>query len=385
MASNPLDELPAILGGPAVCPDGLPAWPRADAQVQSALHAAIASGAWGQYQGEHVSGLEEELAALYGVPHVLTCASGTLAVETALWALGVGPGDEVVMAAYEYESNFLSVHSIGAMPVLIDVAASNWNLNPTHLLEAFSPKTKAVICSHLHGGLVAMREVMVAATRRGIGVVEDAAQAPGATVQGKPAGTWGDIGTLSFGGSKLLSAGRGGALLIRDAQLYQRARLRLHRGIQQWAPLSELQAAALRPQLAKLPDDTKRRADNAAILGDAIRAAAPALVPFENTTDESQSAFYKMGLRYDASVFGLPRERFVEAMRAEGIAMDVGFKALHIGRSPSRFRAACDLTNATAAHHGCVVLHHPVLLGTGEDMGQVAIAAEKIHRHRGKL
>ena len=238
-------DLPALLGGPPVRPEGPPTWPRPDADVQAALASAIASGAWGQYHGEHVVALEAELAAFHGVPHALTCASGTLAVEAALRALRVGPDDEVVMSAYDYEPNFLTVHALGAKPVLVDVAPGNWNLAPANLFEAFTPKTKAVICSHLHGGLVPMREVMATATRHGIGVVEDAAQAAGATVQGKPAGTWGDLGILSFGGSKLLTAGRGGAILVRDAQLFQRAKLWLHRGIQPWAPLSELQAAAL--------------------------------------------------------------------------------------------------------------------------------------------
>ncbi|HJZ54138.1 MAG TPA: aminotransferase class V-fold PLP-dependent enzyme, partial [Gemmataceae bacterium] len=241
----PDDSLPALLGGTPVRPQGPPAWPPPDPDVQAALAAAVASGAWGQYHGEHVRGLEAELAAFHAVLHVLTCASGTLAVEAALRALRVGPGDEVVMAAYDYESNFLSTHAIGARPVLIDVAPHNWNLDPANLESAFTPQTKAVICSHLHGGMVPMREVMEIAGKHGIGVVEDAAQAPGATVQGRPAGTWGDVGTLSFGGSKLLCAGRGGAMLFRDGQLHQRAKVWLHRGLQQWAPLSELQAAAL--------------------------------------------------------------------------------------------------------------------------------------------
>src|SRR6185312_16077629 len=153
----------------------------------------------------------------------ITCATGTLAVEAALRALRVGPGDEVVMAAYDYESNFLTLHALGAKPVLVDVHPANWQLDAAKLEAAFSPQTKAVICSHLHGGLVDMPAVMALTRKHGIGVVEDAAQAPGATVEGKPAGTWGDVGTLSFGGSKLLTAGRGGAMLFRDAQIYQRA------------------------------------------------------------------------------------------------------------------------------------------------------------------
>jgi dTDP-4-amino-4,6-dideoxygalactose transaminase len=261
-----MSEFPAFLGGSPIRPEGPPAWPFPDADVQATLAAAVASGAWGQYHGEHVCALEAELAAFHGVPHAITCASGTLAVEAALRALRVSSGDEVVMAAYDYESNFLTVHALGAKPVLIDVHPNTWQLDPAQLEAAFTPQTKAVICSHLHGGLVPMLEVMEIARKHNIGVVEDAAQPPGAIVEGKPAGTWGDVGTLSFGGSKLLTAGRGGALLFSDPQLHQRAKVWLHRGLQQWAPLSELQAASLRPQLRKLAEMNARRAENVQVL-----------------------------------------------------------------------------------------------------------------------
>jgi dTDP-4-amino-4,6-dideoxygalactose transaminase len=412
--------------------------------VRAALDAALASGDWGRYHGEHVAALEAELAAFHAVPHALTCASGTLAVEAALRALRVGPGDEVVLAAYDYESNFLTAHAIGARPVLIDVSPHNWNLDPGRLESAFTPQTKAVVCSHLHGGLVPMREVMELAAKHGVGVVEDTAQAPGASVQGKPAGTWGDVGTLSFGGSKLLSAGRGGALLFRDAQLHQRAKLWLTRGLQPWAPLSELQAAVLRPQLRKLPEMTARRRENVRHLldrltrtdpspgplaplaahplpqGERAREAAdsrgrsdatslsspsplageggeprrgepgegssvPGLIPFANTVTDSTPAYYKLGFRYDPEAFGLSREVFVQALRAEGIAFDAGFRALHVGRSPSRFRPTGELTYATGAHHGCVVLHHPVLSGSLADARQVADAVAKVYRNRSRF
>jgi perosamine synthetase len=377
--SAPASDRPALLGGTPVRPEGPPAWPLPDPDVQAALAAAVASGAWGLYDGEHRCALEAELAAFHGVPHALTCASGTLAVEAALRALRVGPGDEVVLAAYDYESNFLTVHVIGATPVLVDVRPDDWQLDPARLEAAITPKTKAVVCSHLHGGIVPMREVVEVCRGRGVGVVEDAAQAPGATVQGKPAGTWGDVGTLSFGGSKLLSAGRGGALLFSDPQVHQRAKVWLHRGVQQWAPLSELQAAALRPQVRKLPEMTARRLENARSL-----TGLPGLTPFPTPAD-SVPAFYKLGFRYGAAAFGLPRELFVKALRAEGVAFDAGFRALHVGRSPSRFRAAGELANASAAHDGCVILHHPVLALSHDDVRQVADAVAKAYRDRDAL
>lgn len=389
----PDPSLPAVLGGVPVRPSGPPVWPFPDADVQAALAAAVASGAWGQYHGEHVCALESELAAFHGLPHAITCASGTLAVEAALRALRVGAGDEVVMAAYDYESNFLTVHSLGAKPVLVDVHPETGQLDPSKLEGAFGPQTKAVICSHLHGGLVPVREVVEIAHRHNSGVVEDAAQAPGAVVGGRLAGTTGDVGVFSFGGSKLLTAGRGGAVLFNDPQLFQRAKLWLHRGLQQWAPLSELQAAALRPQLAKLPAMNARRAENVKELVAALAIEPRGLTPWvaqdhgdkpRGSKDETHDApaFYKLGFHYDAAAIGLSRELFTKAVRAEGIALDAGFKALHVGRSPSRFRAVGDLPNATAAHDGCVVLHHPVLALSRDDVRQVAEAVAKVYRYR---
>jgi dTDP-4-amino-4,6-dideoxygalactose transaminase len=371
---------PAILGGEPAFPGGPPSWPRPDPAVAAALAAAAADGSWGRYHGDHVPAFEAALAAFHGVPHALACASGTLAVEVALRALKVGPGDEVVLAGYEYESNFLTVHALGAKPVLADVAAPSWNLDPAALDAAVSPLTKAVICSHLHGGLVPMQAVTEWARARGIGVVEDAAQAPGATVDGKPAGAWGDVGTLSFGGSKLLTAGRGGAVLVRDRAVFQRAKVWLHRGVQAWAPLSELHAAVLRPQLAALPADTVLRAERVRLLVREL-AGVPGLVPFENRAT-GVSAYYKVGFRYAPGAFGLTREVFVSALRAEGVAFDVGFTSLHAGRSPSRFRAGGDLREATAAGLGCVVLHHPVLSGSADDVRRVAAAVRKVYEGR---
>src|SRR5262249_22341341 len=203
------------------------------------------------------------------------------------------------------------------------------------------------------------------------------AQAPGATVQGRRAGTWGDAGVLSFGGSKLLTAGRGGALLTRHADVHQRARLALHRA-NVVCPLSELQAAVLLPQIDKLDARNAERARAVRHLAGLLHDV-PGLRPFANHGAESEPGYYKLGFQYDAAAFGLARERFVAALRAEGVAFDEGFRALHVGRSPARFRQAGGLTEAGRAHAGSVVLHHPVLLGPDADLEEVASAVRKVY------
>jgi dTDP-4-amino-4,6-dideoxygalactose transaminase len=377
---NPgVDARPALLGGPPIRPQGPPPWPPADEDVLHALHAAYADGSWGKYQGEYVGRLMDRLREFHGVEHVLPCGSGTYAVELALRSLKVGSGDEVLLAAYDFEGNFLSVHAVGAMPVLLDVSADNWNLDPAQIGPAIGPRSRALIVSHLHGGMVPMQEVMEIATAHGLGVVEDAAQAPGAEVQGRPAGTWGHVGVLSFGGSKLLSAGRGGALLTRDAAIHQRARLASFRG-NQVCPLSELQATVLLPQLEKLTERNRLRAGNAQLIRQQL-CGLPGVRLFENRV-AGNPGYYKIGMRYDAATFGLPRARLVAALRAEGIAIDEGFRSLHVRRSPSRFRVARAMAEATRAHEGVLVLNHPILLGTAEDMSDIADAFHKVYAHR---
>lgn len=378
------DDTPAILGGRPVRPSGPPIWPLPDAGVLDALRAAYGNGSWGQYLGPNVPALEAMLAEAHGVARAVTCASGTLAVEIGLRALGVGPGDEVVLGAYDFESTFLSVHAIGAQPVLVDVSAENACLDPGGLEAAITPATKAVIATHLHGGLVPMSEVVAVAGRHGVPVLEDAAQATGATVQGKPAGSWGDVGVLSFGGSKLVTAGRGGAILTRRADLHQRARLALARGVQQWGALSELQAAVVLPQLKDLPARTAHRSKRVERLLQSLRDLT-GLKPFANNVSESRPAYYKLGFFFDEDAFGLSRDEFVKAVRAEGVAFDAGFRALHVGRAGGRYRAAGPLSRAETAGRTVVGLHHPVLSLGEADVEQVAAAVRKTYRNAARL
>jgi perosamine synthetase len=378
-----MDALPALLGGPAAFPAGPPDWPPPDEEVAEALRQAWRDGSGGRYQGGHVERLERRLAAEHGVGFALACGSGTWAVELALRALHVGPGDEVMLAAYDYPGNFLSVHAVGATPVLVDVDPANNTLAPERLASARGPATKAVVVSHLHGGLVPMRELTQVAQDLGLRVVEDAAQAAGAVVQGRRAGAWGDVGVLSFGGSKLLTAGRGGALLTPHADVHQRARLILTRAGNVVCPLAELQAVALLPQLDRLPERHACRRQAVALLGERLREV-PGLRLFVNQA-EGEAAYYKVGLRLDAQAFGLPRARLVTAARAEGLALDAGFQALHIGRSPRRLRRGSSLDEAERAHEETLVLHHPVLLEGEDAVARVAATLARLQRYAAHL
>src|SRR5262245_25760252 len=163
-------DLLAILGGSPTRPQGPPAWPVPDSEVLDALGEAFRDGTWGRYHGGRCDRLIEALGTYHQIDHVLLCGGGTYAVELGLRALQVGPGDEVIQAAYDYDGNFYGIHAVGALPVLVDVDAGNWNLALAGLEQALTPKTKAIVVSHLHGGIVPMAALLAFARRHNLKV-----------------------------------------------------------------------------------------------------------------------------------------------------------------------------------------------------------------------
>ena len=363
-----------------------PAWPLPDEAVEAALRRAFADGSWGKYHGPNCRELSERLAAMHDCEHVVLTCSGTAAVELALRGLRVGPGDEVILSAYDFEGNIKNVLAIGAKPVLVDVDSRSGQLDTNQLELARSPQTKAIIASHLHGGVVAMPIVRAFADQHRIALIEDACQMPGAIVHARVAGTWGDIGVLSFGGSKLLTSGRGGALVTRDSEIAQRIRVHTQRGNDAY-PLSELQAAVLVPQLDRLVERNQLRIENVSrLLGLLSNVVGLRCFVDPEASAESVPGFYKLGFWFDLAAFGCLRDDFACAMRASGVALDPGFRALHLTHARGRFRAVNELPNATRADEAVLVLHHPVLLGTEADLRRIreAIRSQSNERAGGR-
>lgn len=373
------DHRPAILGGTPARPSGPPTWPPASPRVQAALQGLIDSGDWGRYHGPHCPELVRQLAQYHAVEQAWICSSGTAAVELALRGLGINSKDEVILAGYDFKANFQNVLCLQATPVLVDLDPATWQIDVDRIEAALSPRTRAVIASHLHGGVVDMPRLRRLADSHHLGVIEDACQNPGATIFGKPAGTWGDIGVLSFGGSKLLSAGRGGALLTSRGEIIERIKRYVLRGNDAY-PISEMQAAILVPQLEELDQLNAQRLKFVERLG-ARLATNQGLSLLAPLSGPSQPAFYKIGFRYAPDAFaGLSRDLFAEAMRAEGIAFDPGFRGLHLIHASRRFRAAGQLTQATLADAQIVTLHHPVLLEGDSAINEIVTAVDKIRQ-----
>lgn len=249
--------------------------------------------------------LEREVAAFCGVRHAVGVASGTDALRLALAALGVGPGDEVITPAFSFVASATTIMMAGATPVFADVDPATLTLGAEAVEGALTPRTRAVMPVHLYGHPAAMDGIADLARRRGLAVIEDAAQAIGASWQGRSIGTWGDAACLSFYPTKNLGAcGDGGMILTDRDDLAARARRLRHHGdggryrhveLGWCSRLDELQAAILRVKLRYLPAWIEARRRIAARYLDRL-AGGPLALPAERA--EARHAYHLFTVRH---------------------------------------------------------------------------------------
>lgn len=185
--------------------------------------AAIASG-WVSSLGEYITAFEEKFAEFCGSKYALTCSNGTTALHLALVSLGVKAGDEVIIPDLTFVATANAVKYIGAVPVLVDIDADTLCIDPAAIEAAITDKTRAIIPVHLYGHPANMPAIMEIAGRHGLLVVEDAAEAHGADVNGKKVGAWGDCACFSFYGNKVITSGEGGMITTDDEALYRHAK-----------------------------------------------------------------------------------------------------------------------------------------------------------------
>ena len=367
--------------------------------IREALARVANEGAWQNYEGIYLSGLRSILGKALDREHVRLCCSGTLAVELAIRALKLEPNAEVLLAGYDFPGNFRAIQSAGAAVGLFDVALDSWVPTFEQLEAAIGPNTRAIIISHLHGALAPMDSICGWAEQRGLFVIEDACQVHGAIVDGKPAGAWGDLSVLSFGGSKLVASGRGGAVVTNDARMAQRMTIFCERGNDAFA-LSELQAAVIIPQYHYLTIDNEKRL---AAAKDLIRH----LAQFEwlstgPSNSNGQTAYYKLGLLINDSILDSTHvQQYVHNRASEDetalsvargcvmrhlsehpIEIGPGFNGF-VRRSASRCRQPTTMNNSRIAADATLVLHHSHLLDPQSGLStvdRVKEAFEYAHR-----
>jgi dTDP-4-amino-4,6-dideoxygalactose transaminase len=251
----------------------IPNWPVSGARERELLDEVLSSDRWGGYH-PMVARFEQEFAAFQQCRYGLGAMNGTVTLEMALEALGIGAGDEVIVPAISFISTATAVSRVGATPVFVDIEHDTFNIDPERVREAVGPKTRAVMPVHFGGPMADMNALMSIAGEAGVPVVEDAAHAHGSEWDGRRAGGFGAFGSFSFQNSKVMTAGEGGILLSNDEALIDRAREILDIGRRKgegWFfhytlgsnyRITALQCAVLIAQLERLPEQNCRRMRN---------------------------------------------------------------------------------------------------------------------------
>ena len=322
--------------------------------------------------GPHVDAFEREMAARLDVPHALALSSGTAGLHLALEVLGVRAGDEVWMSTLTFAATANAATYVGAKPVFVDSDAASWNMDPALLasaLDAAPTKPKAVIAVDLYGQCADLEPILAACKRHGIPLVEDAAEALGATYHGRPAGSFGDLSILSFNGNKIITTSGGGMLLGRSKELLERARYLStqarsparhyeHEAIGYNYRLSNLLAAVGRAQLADLDRRVAaRRATNAA-----YRAALADLPgwTFMPEAPGSLSTFWLTCATVEPTR-GVDRDVLIDKLAAEDIEARPVWKPMHL---QPVFAGARSIGGAVAAR----LFEHGICLPSGSNL-----------------
>jgi perosamine synthetase len=401
-------QQPAIMGGIPVRSQPFPSWPVISAEEEEALLRVLRSGRWNRIGGSAVDQFEKTWAAKVGAPQALATSSGTSALVVALNALEVGPGDEVIVPVYTFVATVNAVLLQHALPVFVDTDRETFQIDARRVGAAVTKRTRAIIPVHLGGAAADLDLILKEARAHGLRVLEDACQSHLGEWRGRKLGTLGDLGCFSFQGSKNLNSGEGGAVVGADEQLLARCRSFHNQGrpaqnssfgytsLGDNRRLTEFQGALLLAQLSRLEEQSRRRETNARYLTEQLRQVSgitPARV-YENCT---RNAYHLYMFRYDPKPFeGLSRDRFLEALKAEGIPCSAGYtplnrepfiKATLESRAYRYIYSAKDLA-ALAERNRCpendqlcgeaVWFTQTMLLGTKSDMDQIAEAVRKI-------
>ncbi len=397
----------AIAGGDKVRTRPFPSWPVWDERERANLIKILESGTWG-IGNAMIPELEQRFARLVGAKYAICVTNGTAALEIALRAAGVSRGDEVIVPPYTFMATASAVLMVNAIPVFVDISDIDCNLDPDRIEMAISPRTKAIIPVHIGGCPADMERIMAIAHRHNLVVIEDCAQAHGAAWKDQPVGSIGDMGCFSFQSSKNMSAGEGGIITTnspdfadkcwsyhncgrkREGAWYEHHVLGSNFRMTGW------QAAVLLAQLERLADQMERRNANADYLAKRL-AAIDGIIPLRGREGVTRHAHHLFIFRYQADKFGgVPRERFLAALNAEGIPCSAGYPPLYghplfqasIEQHPEVYdwqggpghyaHLSLPVTERICKEE-VVWLTQNILLGEPEDMDDVVAAIEKIH------
>ncbi len=403
----------ALNGGKKSKQKSIPLWPQYDDAERKALMEVLDSRVWWRTPGTRTLAFEQEFAKFHGAKHGIAVTNGTAALEVTMSALGIGPGDEVIVPDFTFVATPSAVLYAGALPVTVDVSPDTYCLDPKLTEAAITPHTKAMIAVHMGGHPADLDALGELARKKGIHLVEDSSHAHATEWKGKRIGAQGTAGTFSFQASKLMTAGEGGIIISNDDAFERQARS-VHdcgRMPGEWFyshfingsnyRLSEWQGAILSVQMTRLDAQTERRHRNARLL-DRLLSSIPGVTPQKLDPRCTRNGHYAYIFHVDSNEFaGAGTEKLIQAMNAEGIPNQASYPpihALHVFQSGEYRKRLCG-SQATEAHaflkanypntnraaFETIWIPQPVLLGDEEDMHEIASAWRKIQKFAKEL
>jgi dTDP-4-amino-4,6-dideoxygalactose transaminase len=403
----------ALNGGHKSKTKRFPAWPYFDDAERKALLEVLDSRIWWRTPGTKTLEFEKAFAKFHGAKHGLAVTNGTAALEVAMSAAGIVPGDEVIIPDYTFVATASAVLYAGAMPVMVDVSPETHCIDVKLAEAAITPRTKAIIAVHMGGHPADLDALTELAKRNGIALMEDSSHAHATEWKGKRIGTFGVAGTFSFQASKLMTAGEGGMLVSNDDAFERQARS-VHdcgRMPGEWFyshfingsnyRLSEWQGAVLAVQLSRLDAQTMRRHQNARLL-DTLLVEIPGITPQKLDPRCSRNGHYAYIFHVDAKQFaGASMEKLIAAMNAEGIPNQASYPPIHAldvfqngeyrkrlcgsqAKETHAFLKAA-YPNTHRAAFETIWIPQPALLGDEEDMQEIAAVWRKIQRFAKEL
>lgn len=385
-----------------------PQWPISD-KADAALVAKITRSNRWSFDGPYEWDFARRFTAYQTAKLGLCCANGTVALQMALEALGIGAYDEVIVPGLTWQATAAACLDVNAVPVLVDVEPDTWCIDVAQIEAAITPRTRAVIVVHLYGCMPDMTSVQRLCKKHNLFLIEDCAHQHGAFWKSKGVGSMGDVGCFSFQESKVLSCGEGGFNTCRNNRIFERLySLRncgrgwqgdLTNAIQSGNyRLTEWQAAILLGGLKRLDRQVKHRDANAQYLN-AMLEQIPGILPMRRRKEISQASYFNFGFRLDWNTLGargLTNLHFAAALRCElGSEWEPPYDplnqcALYKPHTKPRHNLNCEYWQAIdprrfslpvcedANAKSGVVVHHHVLMGTKRDMDDIATAVAKV-------
>jgi dTDP-4-amino-4,6-dideoxygalactose transaminase len=404
----------AILGGAPVRTRRFTRWPIFDERERAQLSDVLESANWGGFPSPNrkAAELARKFAEFQGARFAIPTSSGTTALELALKALGVGAGDEVIVPAITFAATAYAPVACMARPVFADVDPATACIDPGSVRRLMSHRTRAIIPVHYGASVADLDSLGEIARENRVPIVEDCAHVPGARWRGGGVGTAGALGCFSFQTTKPMTAGEGGMIVTDDPELEQRCQSLVNCGRRRPGDtfempllganyrMTEWQCGVLLAQLERMPEQIERKSARAARLRDGLGAIAGihAVARDPRLTREVIYAFIFM---IDESALGVSRNRFVRALRAEGIPCGVGndpvYRSALFPPQSAAYLKACELAGApdppapdcpAAEHlfeHEMAALPHELLLGDESDVDDIIAAARKIAGHAEEL